>query len=498
MRLEQLINTDRGDLSLAAGEGGGALRRCLSSHLASREFRRSVDDMASRIAAAKPPRVLPILRHEQVGDHYFIDHRIDGEVWTVPQFFAQASLLQRLQFAADALILYEQWRRHVAAPLGMHAGRLVACRVAGHWLAHLAPCPRVPLASAYHLMQADLNVLAGIAPENLRGASAAGAPEDVYGAGTLVLLALGYRPVQALSPAESVERQARSELLAARSAGDADENALRQIPFAVERLNHVERAARRCAHFGPLARPADLQDLRHACEQVLAFAAPAACAAELAALGQVSDALRFLEWSFATGREDEESRRMAASLAESLRSPVKELEHIEAVVRYAPHDTGAARRRWRLRYEAFLSREPAAAQAPEAEGDWLLAELERLRRLSGASGDGESVSPAKDHWLCIAMIHGRRGNLFGRAAALFELTKLDYKDVESLLLYGLALREMADRKDAAEVYRQQVFASLHKLFDAVRERLGKLQEAGNLDEEEVEEWTGRFQFLLLS
>jgi hypothetical protein len=498
MGMERLLSTDRGDLSLGAGGRGGTLQRCLSSRLAGREFRRSVDDLASHIAAARPPRILPILRHEQMGDHYFIHHQLDGEVRTAPQFFAQASLLERLQFAADALVLYEQWRQHLAAPVGMHAGRLVACRVAGHWLAHLAPCPRVPLASAYHLMQADLSVLAGIAPESVRGASAAGAPEDVYAAGTLVLLALGFRPALGLAPAESVEQQARAELLATRAAGDAGENALRQIPFALERLNHLEKTARRCAHFGPPARPADLQELRDACDQVLALAAPADCAAELAALGQVSDALRFLEWSFATGREDEESRRVAASLAESLQSPVKELEHIEAVVRYAPHDYQAARRRWRLRYEAFLSREPAAAPASESEGDWLLAELDRLRPLSYLSGGGESATSPKDDWLCIAMIHGRRGDLYARAGALYELTKLDFKDVESLLLYGFALREMADRKDAAEGYRDQVFASLHKLFDAVRERLDKLKDAGTLDEEEVEEWTARFQFLLLS
>jgi hypothetical protein len=416
----------------------------------------------------------------------------------VPQFFAQASWLRRLQFAADVAIIYAQWRQHFALPVGLHGGRLVACYVAGRWRAHLIPCPRVPESSAYHLLQADLNVLAGIAPENVRGASAAGAPEDVFAAGALVLLALGFRPEPGYPPAEYLERQACSQLLSTRFGGNAQEEALRQIPSAQKRLVHLENTARQCTCFEPLARPLDLRELCSACEQVLAFSVPASCAAEMDANGQTSDALRFLEWSFAAGTEDEESRRIAATLAAKLGSPVKQLQHLDAVLRFAPYDYETARRRWRLRYVAFLSKDQDSPQICKAEGDWLLAELERLRGVSTFRDDDDKNAAMKDDLLCTAMIHERRGDLYARAAALYELTKLGYVDMESLFLYGLALREMADQKDATGDYRAKVIASLHKLFDTASERLNKLLEAGRLNEEEVKEWTGRFQYLLPS
>jgi hypothetical protein len=189
---------------------------------------------------------------------------------------------------------------------------------------------------------------------------------------------------------------------------------------------------------------------------------------------------------------------MAASLAVKLGAPVKEMQHLDAVLRYAPQDYKTARRRCRLRYEAYLSRHQDSPQANQAEGDWLLAELDRLRGVSAFLDEDDGAEALKDYWLCTAMIHDRRGDLYARAAAFYELTKLSYMDMEAHFLYGLALREMADQKDAAGDYREQVLTTLRQYFDTVRERLKRLKEAGRLDEEEVREWTGRFQYLLPS
>jgi hypothetical protein len=497
MHFQRLIGTDRGDLSLVVGEGSERrLRRCLRSSVASREFRHSVDDLAAHIRAHLPARLLPVLHHEQIGDHYFIDYGLDGEVQTVPEYFAQAPWLKRLRFAADALARYDEWRKHVPAPVGLHAGRLVACRISGGpWLAYLAPCP-LPLAPTYNLLEADPAVLASIAPERVRGVSDAGFPEDVYAAGTLVLEALGSRPRATGSAAGNVELQARSALLPAELGEGAAEPALRQIPFAAERLAQLENVARRSVHFDSRARPANLQDLRQACELVLALEAPAAVARQLEAENRLSEALRLLEWSLAAGRENEESLRLAVSLTANLGLMAKELLYLERVLRLAPCDYEAARRRWKLRYEAYLRGDPPAAGDPE--GDWLLSELRRLRLPTDVHLSHEGVEQAKGEGLCAAMIHGRRGDLHSRARELYQMTKLDFQDIEALLLYGLSLREMADRKDAGEEYRGQVFASLRKLFGTVSERLRKLKEAERLDEEDVREWTERFQFLLLS
>ncbi len=507
MQPQRLIGTDRGKLSLVLRDGDRlCLRRCLSARVASRDFRHSLDELAAALEASRPARVLRIVGHQQTLDDYAIDYALEWDVQTLPEYFARSSWLKRLRFVADALVDYEQWRQHLPPPIGLHSGRLVACRVGGgHWKPYLAPCPQ-PLETAYNLLGSDPAVLASLAPERVRGVAAGGEPEDVYAAGALVLQAFGALPQVTPTAAGSLELQARSILLPAEFAPGMPEPALRQIPYAEERIGELEQVTRRAVHFDWRARPVNLHDLRAACDRVLLLDSAAACSVELENQNRLTEALRLIEWRLSAATEREalpaddrlELARLAATYSRTLGLADKELHHLEEVVRLDPRDHESARRRWRVRYEAYLGADPPANAEEDAEGSWLLAELERLRIPDSLHLIGDAIQQAKEEGLSEAMIHGRRGDLHKRASALYRIIDLDYQDIETLLLYGLSLRELADRKEVAESYRQDVLKLLEKLFNTVCDRMRRLELAGSLDSKEVKEWTARFQFLLLS
>jgi hypothetical protein len=137
---QRLAGTDR--------EGAGpSLDRLLNSLLADLEFRTALRDLQVGITEDPVPRVLPIEQHTRSGDDYFIEGRLDGDVKPLGDYFAQTPWLQRLRFVRDLTAVSVAWSQRLTALLRLHAGRVVACRLSGQWLAHLAPCPRPPLAS---------------------------------------------------------------------------------------------------------------------------------------------------------------------------------------------------------------------------------------------------------------------------------------------------------------------------------------------------------------
>jgi hypothetical protein len=496
MSLELLLNTDRGALAVSRGDTASTLRRIFDSGVATREFRRAIDELKFQMAKGAGARILPPIHHEQVGDHYFLEYRLDSQVCSVGSFFAQATWLERVQFAADVIHMAAEWRRHVTLPVGLHSGRLVVCKPGHRWIAHLAPCPRVPGATTYSLLRADPSVLAGIAPESVRGVAAAGLLEDVYAAGALVLQALGWGPQPDLPPAKYVELSASAQLLTVRHPVGPMEAMLKQLPSVAERFAALESEARKCMQFEPLNRPESTESLYESCQRVLALAKPEAFVAGLREKGRDAEALHFVDLASEAGTVSPELHRQAALCARRLGNPVKELQHLEGLAAAAAHDRESMWRRWQLRYEAYLSRDSAHAGAADAEAQWLITELKRLGTAGGGM-DGEPMSN-RDQLLSEAMIHGHSGDLLARARVLHKLTELDYLDVESLLLYGLALREMADAENAQASYRAELKDSVRKLYEAVCERINRLMEAERFDAKEVEEWRERFELILLS
>jgi hypothetical protein len=84
--------------------------------------------------------------------------------------------------------------------------------------------------------------------------------------------------------------------------------------------------------------------------------------------------------------------------------------------------------------------------------------------------------------------------LYGRAAELYELTKLDESDLDALYLYALAYCDLC-QPGLVEKEREARAAGLGKLVREGERRLRKMNEAGLIDDDEMNTWNERFQSL---
>jgi len=313
-----------------------------------------------------------------------------------------------------------------------------------------------------------------------------------------VLLALGAKPATEVSGEDAVEAQACAAFLIRNPECSDVEPALRKIPYIAARLDELERCANRCIHFTSAARPASLAELEKACDQVLMFSNAETFTPEVESEGNAGDALRFLEWAVAKGRDSAGVRRTAARLCEKMGLASRELQHLEKLLAWSPRDGSTRRRRWKLRYEAYLSRPRRADEASDPEGEWLLGELNTLRPADVETLDHETRAQAKEDRLSAATIFGLRGDLYRKARELYEMTKLDFRDIEALLLYGLSCHEIAQKEALPSESRAVARKTVERLLRAVEDRVSRLAMAGILDGVTVKTWIERFQSLLLS
>jgi hypothetical protein len=496
----QLILTDVGALWLAQrGPSSKCLILLADRGIASQEFRAALDRLKGEVDRIRPPRVLQIAMHEWLGDHYYVEYSLDGDVRTLPEYFADTNVhwMRRLKLVQDIADLYERWKECMAPPLELHAGRVVVCNVAGRWLSHYAPCPKIALESPYDLAGADVSVLAAVAPEKLRGKAEPGLLEDVYAMGVLTLLALGHAPSLVGSEGAKIEAQARSPLSGCNPEELAIESALKEIEPVRERVSILESTACRCVDFSPGARPKGLSELKDALSGILAIESAGNFVEEN--LGDSpADALRLLQWAFSLGQDNPELRLRAADLCRDLRMSDLELLHLNRLLGMTPGDYILSRRRMALRCAKYLVQAAPIDINSDPEGDWLLAEIDRLRPQSGATMGNEEKAAVKEDRLRSAMIHGRRGDSFMQARELYEITALDFQDVDALYLYGLSLKEMASQNSMTDEHRSRIAESIERLVKEARFRTGRLGEAGILETEEVRAWEERFQCLRLS
>jgi hypothetical protein len=491
----RLIGTDRGDLYLGKRYGEDALFRLLDRGLVNADFRAQVDDLVAALAKRPAPRVLQIVHHDFSGDHYYIQYRLPGVAQAIPEFFGQIHWLTRLRFVEGIVSVYGAWQKRIPVPLGPHGGRVVACRVAGHWVAHLAPCPPLALRSPLDLLNADREVLAAAAPETLRGVPAIGVAEDVYSAATLVLQALGICPLIGGPDKEAcIEAQARVSPNQWDLRACDVEGSLWQIPSARELLSELGLVARQCSVFSPAGRPPDMTRIRTALQGVLAFEEAAVVATELKENGRPREALDVLEWRLRNPLDEAEKRRihrMAAELSSELGMPAQELKHIEKLLTLSKGETVLERRRMEIRCDAYFKKTPnTQVGAPDAEGEWLLQEIERLRQ---RLPDDDPI--VKEDRLRSARICWRTGDLSRRAAELYALTQLDEGDVDAWDLYGLAYREYACQSGLDRNLKDAAFKALDQLVRFMEVRLKRLNEAGLISDEEKKTWIERFQSL---
>ena len=333
-----LVGWSRETLAEKAGVGR-CLVRLLDRRFADKAFRSSLEDLRMEMARHPAPRVLPIADHDFCGDHYYIEYRLDwARTKSVPEYFAQVPWLKRLRFVQEILTIYDDWRQRVAPPVGLHGGRVVACYLNSHWMAHLAPCPPISLASPYDLAQANPDVLSALAPERLRRASVLGVMEDVYAVAVLALQALGVRTVAENCDKEVlIEVQARALLPSWDLGHSAIEKTLWHISLAKGCLLELSQMVRRCTAFSPDARPGGLQEFHHVLDLVLAFEDAAKFAKVLDNQLRPEEALLFLEWALACQPvafgEEHHMRLLAADLCSRLGKPAQELNHLERLLR---------------------------------------------------------------------------------------------------------------------------------------------------------------------
>ncbi len=499
MPIVQLLHTDRGTLSLVQEADRRFLRRTFAAGMADRSFRHKLDELTARINRYRPPAVLPIIGHGQAGSYYYIDYEQNGWVQTLAEYFAQSTWLERLQLVHSVLGYRGPWYETVEAAFALHGSCLVVVETNHHHIeARLAACPPLQNISAYHLRPVDPFLLCAVAPEWIRGVSLSAAPEERYAAGTLVLQALGYKPRRDHDPEKCIELQARGQLLDRDKSPLKDDPALWQISLAQTRLILLEKAALDATHFVTVARQESVEKLHALCRDVLDLLNPELFARLLSDSGRTYEALAYLEWYFAIEKSYHDSaRRLAITYCADLGLSAKELQHLDMVLKQSPRDIELAQRRWELRSAAYTNHDPTQDIQHDSKGDWLLQEGKRLH--PHAADDPRlqpDVEKSKGYWRTIAMIHGRRGQLFERAQALYQLSLLDFRDVGSLLLYGLTLQELANQKDIGTDYKATLLRQLEQLVRTVEFRLKALNEAGILEKDLAQQWTESLHYLL--
>ncbi len=493
---ERLAVTDRGDLWTAECDGRRSLVRMLDRRVATVGFKRALDQLASVTAHNPAPRLLQIYHHDYSGDNYYIEY-LSVSGWLVkslPVYFSQAGhWLNRLHFVNGITKVYEEWQKTVAPPIGPHAGRVVACKVNGRWLAYLAPCPHIPLASPWDLMPADLEVLLAMPPERLRGVAASGEMEDIFSAGSLVLQALGlHQPIGGLTTHASIEAQARGS-----NSWDLENSEIEGTLLSVSRtgglLRTLGEVVRRCTAFADAARPHGILELDNALSAVLVLRSSAAAFAEdLDSRNRLPEALQFVEWVLSLPDESPAEMptfySLAANYCARLRMPARELQYVEKFLKLK-QTIPMVRRRMELHYDTYLSRTNAAISEisdSDEEGDCLLRDLKNLERCCDPQ-DPRAEATHREDLMRAAMIYGRRHDLYRRAEVFYRIAQLDAADVEGLFLYCLSLRDLEDRtKDRS---------TLDAAIRGANQRMANMVKAGVLAEEETKTWMERFQSL---
>jgi hypothetical protein len=498
----QLLRTDRGDLWQARdADGSGCLVRLLDYRLADADFRLALEGLRSDLATCRPPRVLPIAGHGRFGDYYHIQYQAFATVRGLSEYFSGQDWAERVRFAVEVLEMAPRWRESVPLPVGLHAGRIVAGKIAGRWLPHLAPCPPTRLQSPRWLSDVDSSVLGAIAPERLRHVLVTPTAEDVYAAGVLVLEALGSRATSGLSPGGRLEAQARSALITA-DLPDVQEpfRSLPRVPAVSQRVEALRRVLRRCTAFDPAARPQDLLELRNACVGVLALERPDEIATGLDVEGLTADALQLVDWALTKQPDLAGRRRLAASFCRRLNRPHDELRHLERLLADEPRDRDASRRRFHLRAVAYLKASDPVLVGSDSEGDWLLEESARLhldtsRGVTIADQEDEQRQFAKELRVRVAAIHDRRGNRLASARELYEITQLAPTDVDAYLLAALSYRALAEEPGLSEDTRRERVEDLNAFISTGLNRLEQMRKAEVVDEERARECADLLQRL---
>lgn len=456
--------TDRGSLWRAAD---GLIVRLIDPRFCDTRFQQAL----AQLREVQRPSMAPVSGEGWQGVHFSIEYRVDTEWETLDEHLARLHWRARLGVIRQICDVLPAWSNSPVHPLGINGRSIIMQRMAGRWFPWLLPCPPVEYASPLDLAGCERPVLATLAPEIVRGAEVNYAAADSYALGSLVLQAMAPRAGGGADE-PALEMQARNLLAAATPESSEIEPQLR----GVDAVRQVFRTASRYAQTAVLARPADAADLRTACNDAIAATDPVALARRQAAGRELREALRTLEWGFATSGESADGRLLAADICEQMEEFDSAAAHIEKALALGPAPISALLRLGDLHWRAYRVLPPLTQGEADEAGDALLRDLEIAKSVGGQPR-------AAEPYLRAAAVYRRRGDTAGEAQELYAAAEAAPADMEALHRYGDCLRRLGSEDVPAVV-------------DEAMRRIERMAACEMMPDKEAETWRELFRSLL--
>ncbi|MFC3897708.1 hypothetical protein ACFOWZ_40085 [Lentzea rhizosphaerae] len=434
VRLQAMVGiTDRGSLWRAHD----TVLRVVEPRFCDETFREAL----TRLRQRRYPRTLEITGEGWTGGHFYVSYAVTPPWQTLEERLASPlEWPERVALAADLCRALDHWRSSPVHPLGLTLRTVVLCRHAGRWLPWLVPCPPVARQTPRDLFGLDATALAPLAPELIRGTTAAAL--DSYALGTLVAQVLG--PVTAQHDDEGrVEAQARGVLLS--STGTHIPSFLHSTP----QFQAVVRAVDRCRHPHPQARPGSPDDLLAALEGLL----------DLHGLAEALLPDRVVEMLRAMG--DDPRVVPIAEQISATADPVHALLCLDLAVPIAADNLRLRQARASLRWQL---------------GRYTGELLDDLAQLARHGDRDERLTALKRS----AEVHLSHGNPAEAAKDLYAANQLAPGDLDVLWSYLQCWRELGQTAEAGQTRAE-----------ALR-RIGRMEAAQMLTTKEADGWRSRF------
>jgi thioredoxin-like negative regulator of GroEL len=465
---DRIAVTDRGTLYRVAGDAASIVR-LIDPRYCDGRFRQALE----QLRGTQHPSMAPVAAEGWLGSSLYLQYRLDTRWQTLGAYLQDSHWRLRLGVLRQVCAVIPEWAGSPIHPIGLNTANIVMLDLAGTWFPWLLPCPALQYSSPSELFELDPAVLAMIAPEMVRGLPPDYRAADVYAAGALFRLALDAPPLSG-SPEERVEAQARN----AAFADEPEASALEPFFRGLDAVSRLVETVRRYTHTSALARPASIADLSRACDAAFAATDPVALARLKAAAGDSREALRILDWGFASLGDNLAGRLLAADICEKIEDLPGAAVHLDAAVQLAPDDMDLRLRRGELRWLMCIERGPLSPGAPDPDGDRLLADLQMLKMLPGRD--------ATEPYLRAAAVYRMRGDLIAAANELYEAVELEQSDIPALLMYAECLREMGCAEECAGTVAQAHY------------RLDRMTLSEMMTRAEADQWRQKFASLLQS
>jgi tetratricopeptide (TPR) repeat protein len=463
---DQIAVTDRGTLYRVAGDPASIVR-LIDPRYCDGQFRQALEQLRS----TQHPSMVPVAAEGWLGSSFYLQYHLNSPWQTLEAYFQGCHWRLRLGVLHRVCAVVPQWAGSPIHPLGLNMVNIVMMDMAEVWFPWLLPCPALRYSSPDELLELDPAVLVAISPEMVRGLQPDYRTADVYAAGALFRLALE-APHLSGSPQERVEAQARN----AAFADDPEVSVLEPFLHGLDAVSRLVETMRRYTHTSVLARPPSVSELMKACDAAFAATDPLTLARLREAANDSREALRILDWGFASFGDILDGHLLAAGICEKVEDLPGAAAHLDAAIHLAPDRMDLRLRRGELRWLMCLKRGPCSPGTPDPDGDKLLADLELLKMISGRD--------VTEPYLRAAAVYRMRGDLGSAAKELYEAVEREQSDMHALLMYAECLREMGCREECTGVVAQ------------ARYRLERMTTSQMMTQAEADLWRQKFESLL--